>query len=106
MGGPSRHRLPPSSYTPRMSTLDVAVVGRGAIGSAAALGFARAGWRTALVAPAPVPAPELAPMRAATRAATRAADDWDQRVYALSPASRMLLMELGVWQLMDHARLA
>jgi ubiquinone biosynthesis UbiH/UbiF/VisC/COQ6 family hydroxylase len=81
-----------------MSTLDVAVVGRGAIGSAAALGFARAGWRTALVAPAPVPSP--------TRPATQAADDWDQRVYALSPASRMLLMELGAWQLMDHARVA
>ena len=94
-----------------MSTCDVAVVGRGAIGSAAALAFARAGWRVALVAPAPrTPAGSASPS-GTTHSSSGAAPasslaDWDQRVYALSAASRMLLMDLGVWQLMDHARIA
>ena len=94
-----------------MNTHDVAVVGRGAIGSAAALGFARAGWRVALVAPAPASAtvqgsrrqPAMCPR---PRPSAAPSDDWDQRVYALSSASRRLLMDLGVWQSMDHARIA
>ena len=101
-----------------MSTHDVAVVGRGAIGSAAALGFAQAGWRVALVAPAPAPVsvpatasvPQLASALASATAASQepagTSHDWDQRVYAISAASRRLLLELGVWQLMDHARIA
>ena len=90
-----------------MNACDVAVVGRGAIGSAAALGFARAGWRVALVAPTPAPKPTPTPKPAGPPAGVAPpSDDWDQRVYALSSASRMLLMDLGVWQLMDHARIA
>ena len=86
-----------------MSTYDVAVVGRGAIGSAAALAFARAGRRVALVGPQPRAA---ALPDAAAGAPKAAADDWDQRVYALSPASRTLLMDLGVWQMLEPARIA
>jgi ubiquinone biosynthesis UbiH/UbiF/VisC/COQ6 family hydroxylase len=95
-----------------MNTHDVAVVGRGAIGSAAALGFARAGWRVALVAPAPASAavqgqpPETGLASPSQRPSAASSDDWDQRVYALSSASRRLLMDLGVWQSMDHARIA
>ena len=89
-----------------MSTHDVAVVGRGAIGSAAALGFAQAGWRVALVAPAPAGGPPQTPAPAATPLASGTPRDWDQRVYAISAASRRLLMDLGVWQLMDHGRIA
>ena len=86
-----------------MSTYDVAVVGRGAIGSAAALAFARAGRRVALVGPQPRAA---ALPDAAAGAPKAAADDSDQRVYALSPASRTLLMDLGVWQMLEPARIA
>ncbi len=39
-------------------------------------------------------------------AAGHADGAWDQRVYAISPASRSLLMELGVWQLLDLERVA
>jgi ubiquinone biosynthesis UbiH/UbiF/VisC/COQ6 family hydroxylase len=85
-----------------MSVYDVAVVGQGAIGSAAALAFARAGRRVALVAP------HSAPAASASVIATRQPPPrtWDQRVYALSPASRALLTDLGVWQFLDAARVA
>ncbi len=69
---------------------DVIVVGRGAIGCAAALGLAQSGLRVALVGP--VVAPDAA--------------DWDSRIYALSPASRLLLDRLRVWQALDATRLA
>ena len=86
-----------------MSTFDAAVVGRGAIGSAAALAFARAGWRVALVGPK---SPEASQPEDASTTAGPASRGWDQRVYALSPASRALLSELGAWQLLDPARVA
>ena len=71
-----------------MSPFDAAVVGRGAIGSAAALAFARAGWRVALVGPGPeVGSPD--PL-------IEGALPWDSRVYALSPASRQLLQDLEI----------
>jgi ubiquinone biosynthesis UbiH/UbiF/VisC/COQ6 family hydroxylase len=70
-------------------TCDVAVVGRGANGCAAALGLAQAGLRTVLVGPeSPVET-----------------DPWDPRVYALSPASRALLERLRVWPALDAARI-
>ncbi|MGE0797216.1 MAG: FAD-dependent monooxygenase [Lautropia sp.] len=104
-----------------MSSFDVAVVGRGAIGTAAALAFVRAGWRVALVAPAVIAATATAdsssvagtsPALAAGIAPAPVSDtvhspsDWDQRVYALSPASRRLLEGLGVWHRMPVARIA
>ncbi len=95
-----------------MSSYDVAVVGRGAVGSAAALAFGRAGRRVALVGPLPASASSAAASATTTTSATSprvaslASTDWDQRVYALSPASRSLLMELGVWQLLDPGRVA
>ncbi len=83
---------------PGKGSYDVAVVGRGAVGTAAALAFARAGRRVALVAPAD--------NTNTTGQAARGADDWDTRVFAISPSSRSLLLELGAWQLMDPGRLA
>jgi ubiquinone biosynthesis UbiH/UbiF/VisC/COQ6 family hydroxylase len=71
--------------------VDVAVVGRGAIGAAAALGLAQAGLRVALVGPAGPPA---------------AAGGWDARVFALSPATRALLGGLRVWDALPAARIA
>ena len=32
--------------------------------------------------------------------------DWDARMYAISPASRAFLEELGIWQRLDAARIA
>jgi 2-octaprenyl-3-methyl-6-methoxy-1,4-benzoquinol hydroxylase/2-octaprenylphenol hydroxylase len=68
----------------RGPTLDVAVVGGGMVGAAAALALARAGFATALLE-ARAPAP------------WSAADEVDLRVVGLAPSSIALLDELGVW---------
>jgi ubiquinone biosynthesis UbiH/UbiF/VisC/COQ6 family hydroxylase len=70
---------------------DVAVVGTGVVGLAAALGCAQLGLRTTLIGPAP-----------RTGAAGTAA--FDARVYALAPSSVALLERLRVWQAIDPAR--
>ena len=70
---------------------DVAVVGAGVVGLAAALGCAQLGLRTALVGPA-------------SRAAARVPGDFDARIYALAPASVSLLERLRVWRAVDATR--
>ena len=94
------------------SVFDVAVVGRAAVGLAAGLALARAGLRVAMVGPE-VPGTESArsapgqPGAAGFVAASpHSADDWDNRVFALSPSSRALLESLGAWQAMDADRIA
>lgn len=61
---------------------DVVIVGAGLVGAAAALGLHRAGLRVRLLE---------------RGGAVEAADDYDLRVYAISPASVRLLQRLGVW---------
>ncbi len=79
---PSRRRPP---------ALDVAVVGGGMVGAAAALTLARAGFATALLeARAPAPWDAQAEV--------------DLRVVGLAPSSVMLLDELGVWTSIRAAR--
>jgi 2-polyprenylphenol 6-hydroxylase len=63
---------------------DVAVIGGGLIGAAAALGLARLARRVLLIEPAPPAAPP-------------ARHGLDIRTVAMSPASRELLESLGVW---------
>lgn len=71
-------------------TCQIAVIGGGLVGAAAALALLKLGLRVVLVEQHPAPAPS---------------DNWDPRIYAISPASEDLLRELGVWQRMDAARL-
>jgi 2-polyprenylphenol 6-hydroxylase len=79
---PSRRRAP---------ALDVAVVGGGMVGAAAALALAQAGFSTvSLEARAP--------------AAWDANAEVDLRVVGLAPSSLMLLDELGVWTSIREAR--
>ena len=73
---------------------DVAVVGRGAVGVAAALALSRAGLSTVLVGAPPVPD------------AIDESDAWDLRVFALSPATRRLLESIDAWQALDAQRVA
>jgi len=68
----------------RASLLDVAVVGGGMVGAAAALALARAGFATALLEARP-PAP------------WHAEDEVDLRVVGLAPSSIGLLDDLDVW---------
>lgn len=75
----------------RPPALDVAVVGGGMVGAAAALALARAGFSTALLeAHAPKP--------------WSAHDEVDLRVVGLAPSSIALLDDLGVWTSMRDAR--
>lgn len=74
----------------RRGVSDVAVVGAGVVGAAAALAFARDGLDVALVE-----AREPAPWRA---------DEPDLRVYAFAPDNAALLDQLGVWNAVTSAR--
>jgi len=74
--------------------VDVAVVGHGAVGAAAALAAAHAGWSTALIG------------RHDAAEVSTPVDLWDLRVFALSPLARTLLDSIGVWPLLDAARVA
>lgn len=75
----------------RAPALDIAVVGGGMVGAAAALAFARAGFSAALLeARAPSP--------------WQAQNDVDLRVVGLAPSSIKLLDELDVWTSIRDAR--
>ena len=68
----------------RTPMLDVAVVGGGMVGAAAALALARAGFATAL-------------LEARAPASWQAGEDIDLRVVGLAPSSISLFDDLGVW---------
>ncbi|WP_036300153.1 FAD-dependent oxidoreductase [Methylotenera sp. L2L1] len=73
---------------------DVTIVGAGLVGLAAAVALAQAGYQVALVdsqAQQRLPYP---------------ADDWDQRIYAISPNNKRWLSQSGIWPLMDKDRIA
>ena len=74
------------------SSFDIAVVGTGIAGLAAALGFAQQGFSVALIGPrakAQLPTPTTL---------------FDARIYAVAPASVSLLERLGVWAVVDPQR--
>jgi 2-polyprenylphenol 6-hydroxylase len=75
---------------------NICVIGNGAVGKAAALGFAQAGLSVTLLSP-----PET---RAAE--ASSATGSWDVRVYALNHVAHDLLASLKVWQALDASRVA
>ncbi|MBC7204206.1 MAG: FAD-dependent monooxygenase [Pusillimonas sp.] len=74
-----------------MKKTDIAVCGTGIVGLATALGLVRAGFETILVGPQRAIAPPQP-------------DLYGARVYAISPASMRFLESLGVWPLLDAAR--
>ena len=84
----------PNRASPSNNTSDVAVIGGGIVGAAAALGAAQAGLSTLWVSG-----------RSASQAASPAAAR-DLRVYALSPATQRFLDDLRVWSQLDAARIA
>lgn len=71
--------------------VDVAVIGTGLVGLAAALGFANQGASVALVGPTPA-LPAIP------------AGGFDVRIYAIAPATQRLLADLRIWQAMDATR--
>ena len=71
---------------------DTVVVGAGMVGACAALALAGRGMRVALVEAAPATKAEAQPR------------EYDLRVSAISPRSREILRQLGVWQQLDAER--
>lgn len=72
---------------------DVCIIGNGAVGKAAALGFAQAGLSVSMLCP--VPRPSHTPP-----------SSWDVRVYALNHIAHDLLSALKVWDALDASRIA
>ena len=75
---------------------DVLVAGAGLVGLSLASSLARDGRSVALVDRTPVTSPR-APVEH---------DDWDARVYAISPGSVAFLSALGAWQALPADRIA
>lgn len=73
---------------------DIVIAGAGLVGLAAAAAFARSGLVVALAD------------RALPGAVTGSVDDWDRRVYAISPGSARFLRSLGAWQELSCDRIA
>ncbi len=72
--------------------VEIAVVGAGVAGMAAALGLAQQGRKVALIGP-----------RAAMHERSQSAP-FDRRIYAVAPATVVLLRQLSVWGRIDEAR--
>ena len=70
---------------------DIVIVGAGLVGASFAMALRGAGLKLALVE-AQAPAAD--------------AQDWDSRVYAISPGSVAFLQTLGVWKRLDGERIA
>lgn len=77
---------------------DICIIGDGAIGKVAALGFAQAGLKVSLLSPSRVVA--SAPVSTAVPQA------WDARVYAVNHVAHDLLSGVKVWEALDASRVA
>lgn len=75
---------------------DVAVLGAGLVGLSLAASLARAGMRVAIVDRSNVDAAAL----------SSTDEDWDARVYAISPGSVTFLSGIGAWQRLRSDRLS
>jgi ubiquinone biosynthesis UbiH/UbiF/VisC/COQ6 family hydroxylase len=72
---------------------DVTIVGAGLVGLAATVALVQAGYQVVLV-------------DSQTQQRLRyPADDWDQRIYAISPNNMQWLSQLDIWPLMDTNRI-
>lgn len=76
-------------------TFDVVIVGAGLVGAALALALREARVDVALVDPA---------LDGTEPAVPAADDDWDSRIYAISPSSVRLLAAIGAWPLATPER--
>lgn len=79
---------------------DVIVVGGGLVGSSFAAALKQSGLSVALVESQP----SLTPNGLPHRDSIKSTDQWDSRIYAISPGSRSFLEGCGAWSLLDTAR--
>ena len=73
---------------------DICIIGNGAVGKTAALGFAQLGLSVTLLGPSVAPS-TVTPN-----------EDWDVRVFALNHVAQELLSSLRVWDALDASRVA
>jgi len=81
---------------------DICIIGNGAIGKAAALGFSQAGASVTLIDARPASAGLTTPQNSGPAPPEK---PWDARVYALNPLARTLLTKLKVWNALDASRI-
>lgn len=77
-----------------MMNYDVVIVGGGLVGASLAAALRHSGLSIALLESQPV----------AAEAAPSLPDDWDSRIYAISPGNAAFLHQCGAWQRMDASR--
>jgi 2-polyprenylphenol 6-hydroxylase len=70
---------------------DIIIVGNGLVGLSAAIAFANLGKKIVLVG--------------ASKSEIKRTQFWDERIYALTPATRDWLKSLGVWSYLDSSRI-
>ncbi|HEY0664462.1 MAG TPA: UbiH/UbiF family hydroxylase [Gallionella sp.] len=74
---------------------DIVIVGGGLVGASLAAALKHSRLKLAIVES----------QSSLMRGDVQAADDWDSRIYAISPGSRCFLEQSGAWSLMDTARI-
>lgn len=73
---------------------DIAIIGAGLVGLAAAVGLHQAGFSVVLI-----------DAKKPTKTADIDHQIWDTRIYAISPKNAEWLKQVGVWQLLDSTRI-
>src|SRR4051794_28188256 len=76
-----------------MSTSDVIIVGGGLAGTSCAIALAQQGFQVRLFDSKTAILPTVIP-----------GQEWDSRIYTISPGNAAWLKTLGVWQKLDQAR--
>jgi 2-octaprenylphenol hydroxylase len=76
---------------------DVVIIGGGLVGASLAAALKHSGLSLAMVESQSLLIPENAPANT---------EDWDNRIYAISPGSRSFLEQSGAWSLLDPRRIA
>lgn len=83
---------------------DVVIIGGGLVGASLAASLRHSGLSVALVEAGAAPLPN--PLGADESLRDALVDDWDSRIYAISPGSRRFLEQSGAWTHLDMRRVA
>jgi 2-octaprenylphenol hydroxylase len=79
---------------------DVVIIGGGLVGASLAAALQHSGLALALVESQPIP------IVVDTALTASPVENWDSRMYAISPGSRSFLEQSGAWSLLDAGRIA